>query len=177
MPSINKVISSEDIATVAKLADKIWNTHYPPIIGQEQVDYMLSNFQSEFAIHEQIADNFKYFIVKSSNQHAGYFAIAPDIDTNSLQISKLYVNLEYQRLGLGRFIILFIEEYCLTQGIHNLWLTVNRHNTDAVDFYEKNGFNKTDCLVLDIGNGFVMDDYKMTKIISKYICKPFLYPF
>ena len=47
---MNTVIRSakedNDIKTIVKLADEIWNQHYLPIIGKEQVDYMLGKNQS-----------------------------------------------------------------------------------------------------------------------------------
>ena len=42
------------IAQVAKLAKEIWNEHYLPMIGSNQVLYMLDKFQSKDAIKQQI---------------------------------------------------------------------------------------------------------------------------
>lgn len=36
----------------------------------------------------------------------------------------------------------------------------------AIRFYKKPGFITESCVVLDIGNGFVMDDYKMVKNLN-----------
>jgi diamine N-acetyltransferase len=44
------VRSEEQIAEVARRAREIWLDHYVPIIGREQVDYMLDKFQSERAV-------------------------------------------------------------------------------------------------------------------------------
>ena len=46
-----------------------------------------------------------------------------------------------------------------------LWLTVNRHNEGFIDFYHRVGFHIACPMVQDIGDGFVMDDYKMEKDI------------
>jgi ribosomal protein S18 acetylase RimI-like enzyme len=46
-----------------------------------------------------------------------------------------------------------------------LWLTVNRHNTGSIAFYQHLGFKVSGTVVQDIGSGFVMDDYKMVKAI------------
>lgn len=40
-----------------------------------------------------------------------------------------------------------------------VYLTVNKGNERAIKVYEKFGFIKTDSIVTDIGNGYVMDDY------------------
>lgn len=40
-----------------------------------------------------------------------------------------------------------------------IYLTVNKTNIKAIRVYERFGFEKTDQVVFDIGNGYVMDDY------------------
>lgn len=161
-----EVRSPDEISAAASLAYETWNSHYLPIIGQQQIDYMLEKFQSVAAINQQIEENTKYFIAKIENQPVGYFALAPSSDSTSLQVSKLYVIKNQQRSGIGAAIIYYIETYSIMQNVHRLWLTVNRQNLTAIHFYEKMGFNKTGTLIQDIGNGFVMDDYKMIKTIK-----------
>lgn len=162
--SFSEVIHTKDIATVATLANEIWNTHYVSIIGQSQVNYMLENFQSEEAINKQINENFSYFIVEKDSLPIAYFAIKLTDDSRKVQISKLYVKQAVQKKGIGFAIIKFIETYCLRLGVAEIGLTVNINNKQAINFYQKVGFKKTDCLVQDIGNGFVMDDYVMSKL-------------
>lgn len=166
MINFNEVSNAAEIFSVSSLAHEIWNAHYLPIIGQKQIDYMLANFQSEAAITKQVQGNFKYFFAENNNQLVGYFAIVLDCDFSSTQVSKIYVSQKYQRCGIGSEMVTFIEAYCASAQHHELWLTVNRLNTQAIHFYQKVGFKKTDCLVQDIGNGFVMDDYKMVKNIK-----------
>jgi diamine N-acetyltransferase len=42
----------KDFATIQHLAQQIWQDHYVPMIGQKQVDYMLSRFCSVKALKE-----------------------------------------------------------------------------------------------------------------------------
>ena len=44
--------SEENISAIQALARVIWNDHYPSIIGQDQVDYMLNRFYSHGAMLE-----------------------------------------------------------------------------------------------------------------------------
>ena len=48
----------------------------------------------------------------------------------------------------------------LAEG-RRVWLTVNKHNTDSIQFYLRQGFVVVEDIVTDIGNGYVMDDYLM----------------
>jgi ribosomal protein S18 acetylase RimI-like enzyme len=167
MPEILAVTNPADIEAVAILAHEIWNQHYIPIIGQEQVDYMLGKFQNAKAIGEQINRGYHYFIAKHQGKNAGYFALVPDMKNASAQLSKIYIRLDLRRCGLGREILAFVEAYCVNEGIRELWLTVNRHNTNAIAFYQRTGFHVESLTVQNIGNGFVMDDYRMAKILSQ----------
>ena len=62
MINIVEVKNLKDIKETAMLAHSIWNEHYIPIIGKEQVDYMLAT-QSEQAIKEQIDEGYRYFLI------------------------------------------------------------------------------------------------------------------
>jgi len=164
MPIIEQVTIARDIDAVAALAHEIWNQHFPPIIGQPQVDYMLSELQSASAIARQIqSGGYEYFLMIDDGQPVGYFAIVADEPSRSLQLSKLYVKESHRGRGLGRAALEFIETQCAARGIPELWLTVNRHNADPISFYKRNGFVIAGPIVTDIGNGFVMDDHRMVK--------------
>ena len=60
------------------------------------------------------------------------------------------------------FFDLAMEE-ATKQNNHALYLNVNKHNENAIGFYRINGFSIVKEEVIDIGNGFVMDDYVFEK--------------
>jgi diamine N-acetyltransferase len=169
MVEMLRVTESGDIDSVAALAREIWYQHFIPMIGQKQTDYMLAKFQSAPAIAQQISSGYHYYIVMDAGHAVGYFAIVPCPAEHSAQLSKIYVRRERRGSGFGKAIMAFVESRCVEMGIHDLWLTVNRHNSSSIAFYRHVGFTMSGVLVQDIGNGFVMDDYKMVKMISQPI--------
>lgn len=158
---LQAVHSMAQIATVAQLAQVIWNEHFPPIIGQDQVDYMLEKFQSRHAIHEQVSTGYDYFILELDQQPIGYMAIMIHQADAHLQLSKFYLLPKVRRQGVGAAALKQLKDNALAHHIHRIWLTVNKHNTVAINAYNKMGFINTEEVVMDIGQGFVMDDYKM----------------
>ena len=62
------VVSPADAAVVARLAAEIWYEHYVPIIGREQVDYMVPRFQSEAAVLAQVGTGLQYFLILKDGQ-------------------------------------------------------------------------------------------------------------
>lgn len=157
------VTNENQMEIVEKLADEIWREHYIPIVGKEQVDYMLNKFQSKQAISEQIKNGFLYFLIKIKNQFIGYIGVQPKGD--ELFLSKIYIKFSERGKGYGRQAINFIENLTKDKKLSKLTLTVNKNNLNTIKSYEKLGFKNLGSVIQDIGNGFVMDDYKMEKII------------
>lgn len=159
--NIHRITSPDDIHTVARLARAIWTQHYVPIIGRAQVDYMLERFQSAGSIARQIADGYEYYLVSDAGTAIGYTALVPDPNDSRALLSKIYVQDTHRGRGIGKAIIAFVKARCVELGLKELWLTVNRNNTASIAFYRKMGFTQTETILQDIGNGFVLDDYKM----------------
>jgi ribosomal protein S18 acetylase RimI-like enzyme len=160
------VQTKPQIRRLADLASAIWNEHFPTIIGQEQVDYMVCRFQSESAITKQIrCEGYRYYFIASDGKNVGYFAIRPDPD--ALFLSKIYILRDYRGHGLARASFGFIEDQCRLMKLPRIRLTVNRGNTHTVDIYRKIGFSIVRNQVVDIGGGFVMDDFVMEKPVDR----------
>jgi len=153
------VVSPDDIRTVEDLAGTIWNESYKGIISQDQIDYMLEEFQSYAAIKNSILTGHLYFIITLDGKRMGYFGILPE--NRKVFLSKIYVCSKYRRNGIATFAIRFIREMASEKGWKSIYLTVNRNNTGPIKFYEKIGFRITSDKITDIGNDFIMDDHVM----------------
>lgn len=158
------VSTSAHIADVARMAREVWNEHYVPIIGQAQVDYMVAKFQTVEAMQSQIASGYEYFYIRQGEENVGYAAIRHDAADAGLFISKLYVLSAWRKSGAGRQTLALIERIAVERGATHLWLTVNKGNP-SVHAYERLGFRIVDAMVVDIGGGYVMDDYRMERTV------------
>lgn len=163
---IGTVRDRAGIEIVARLAREIWQEYYLPIIGQAQIDYMVSKFQSAPAIAAQLADGMEYFLIALDGEPEGYFAIDRQKAERGLFLSKLYIRKEARGRGLGREVLAFLADLCRADSLGLIWVTVNKRNP-AVATYEKLGFRIVADVVADIGNGFVMDDYRMEKALER----------
>lgn len=163
MPTLCHAQSPEDAIRLDELADCCWRNHYIPIIGEAQVDYMLATFQSPKAISDQIADGRHYFFIEDETSVIhGYLAC--DENETHLFLSKLYILPNSQGRGFGKWAIGQLSK--LHPG-RDIQLTVNKHNHQAIAFYQTCGFEITDAIVTDIGHGFVMDDWIMVRKITE----------
>ena len=163
MIEIIAAITKPDFKIISELASKIWTEHYTKIIGISQVEYMLNEFQSEVAIDGQSVEGFQYFIAYYDKIPVGYLSFIKKED--SLFLSKIYVLSLKRGKGVGKTMMEFLQQKAVDMHLKSISLTVNKNNTDSIKAYEKMGFANIESIVIDIGGGFVMDDFKMLKTL------------
>lgn len=157
---VRKAETDTQVREIADLAKVIWNEHFTPIIGKDQVDYMVEKFQSYPALKEQISEGYEYYQIFSGGEFCGYTGIRPGED-NRLFLSKLYLKKESRGHHLATGAFSFLKEICRERGYSAIWLTCNKHNDNSLGVYRHFGFEIIDTQEADIGGGFIMDDYIM----------------
>lgn len=160
------IISAADIhqiPIIQKIADFTWPVAYKDIISREQINYMLGLMYSKESLENQFnALGHSFFIAfDKNNEPVGFAGCSPaDANQPTFKLHKLYVLPELQGKGAGKLLLKKVMEHSKSKNTRRMELQVNKKNK-AVDFYKRNGFTIYRELVLDIGNGFVMDDYLM----------------
>ena len=153
-----------DYILIEQLADAIWREHYIPLVGKPQIDYMLDKFQSVEAISNQVKnDGFEYHVLTFNKIPAGYIGFKKE--ANHMFLSKIYVLSDFRGQKIGKAAIQFVEEKAKQNKLQAIRLGVNINNANSIKAYEKLGFKTINTFVADIGNGFVMDDFIMEKIV------------
>lgn len=150
--------------SIEQLARLIWTQHYTPIIGVNQVEYMLDKFQSFDAISNQINDGYEYYKIHHNDELVGYISIKKN--DSVLFLSKVYVHADFRGKGIGKMAFNFIEDRAINLKCRSIMLTVNKYNTNSIAAYKRLGYKIIEEIVIDIGNGYVMDDYKFEKPIE-----------
>ncbi len=161
MIDFKRATSKDHFEVIAKLAHDIWHEHYTPIIGKDQVNYMVAKFQTSEAMQQQAEEGYEYYVLNHQNNDVGYLAIEKRDD--DLFLSKIYLLKTCRGKGFGKVAFNFIEKRACDLNCKSISLTVNKNNINTIKAYEKIGFINTEAIVMDIGNGFVMDDYRMVK--------------
>ena len=72
MAKFNIATTRKQFKAIAQLANIIWREHYIPIIGLEQVDYMVKNYQSAEAMHSQHQNGYDYYMIYYNDLLIGY---------------------------------------------------------------------------------------------------------
>lgn len=160
----------DELHVIRKLSDEIWKKVYPNIISMEQIEYMLNLIYNEDALKEQINVKGHAFIILTDHHlPIGYasFSRKDSSKQEAFRLHKFYLQPAYHGKGLGKQLMNEIIRQVIQHGGKSIELNVNKYNP-TVNFYKKIGFSTVSEEVLDIGNGYVMDDYIMELNPLKY---------
>ena len=152
----------EEAEALAELAGRVWRAHYPGIITPDQIEYMLAQRYRPLLVRQFIARGDLWLAARAAGQLVG-FAHGHPLAEGDYKLDKLYVDLDWQRRGIGGTLIREMSARAGRRGYTRLVLRVNRQNRQAIDAYLKHGFTVATIHLEDIGRGFVMDDYVMVK--------------
>jgi ribosomal protein S18 acetylase RimI-like enzyme len=157
-------LEEDDIAAVVALAGVIWRHHYPGIISMEQIDYMLAQRYTPAIILEQMQSGSAWWDQALLGGRMIGFA-QYEVHGRSMKLDKLYLHQDFQRQGYGGHMLAHVEDAARRRGADTVRLNVNKHNLKSIAAYRKNGYEVAETVVVDIGGGYVMDDYVMQKTL------------
>jgi len=153
-----------DIKTIQEITNITWPITYGEILSKEQLDYMLGLFYSEEALARQIENKEQlFYLISDSKSIIGFIGIEHNYKNEAItKIHKIYLLPETQGKGIGKKVFDEIQNMALENNSKGLLLNVNRFNS-ALGFYKKIGFEVAETVDIEIGNGYLMEDYVMEK--------------
>ena len=162
-------VTDGHLPALAELARDIWRAYYPSITSLEQIEYMLARMYSLETMRAELgSQDIRYYGLLADGRLAGFASIGPTPAAGVMKLHKLYLLPELHGRGLGSRLLRHCEAEARQSGARRLVLAVNKRNTKAIAAYERNGFAVEESVMLDIGGGFVMDDF----IMAKDLCGP-----
>lgn len=156
----------DDLASIKDLATSIWNDHYPGIITQDQIDYMLAQDYAVEKLQQDLKEGVCIDKLLLEGKLTGFSAYGPTSRQDEVKLHKLYLDQSVHGMGFGSQLLKHCESNVRANGYHKIILQVNKNNTRAIKAYERNNYYLQESVVVDIGGGFVMDDFVMAKILD-----------
>jgi diamine N-acetyltransferase len=152
-----------DIRAIAK---EVWPVAYGAILSEAQLEYMMEMMYSVSSLQEQAnAKKHRFILAKEGETVLGFASFEFNYGKKSkTKIHKIYILTTEQGKGIGKQLIGFIANEAKQRHQKALILNVNKNNK-AIRFYESIGFTISFEEVINIGSGYVMDDYVMEKSI------------
>ncbi len=160
MITISEALPNE-LNVVRYLAGEIWPRCYDRIISGGQIKYMLDLLYSDEKLNHDLESGQKFLLVKDHADYIGFAAIEHHWKGSALtRIHKIYLLPEYQGKGIGKALMNEISARSRKMNDTGLSLNVNRQNP-AQHFYTRLGFEIKKSEDIDIGQGYLMEDYVM----------------
>ncbi|MBK5722494.1 GNAT family N-acetyltransferase [Dysgonomonas sp. Marseille-P4677] len=156
--------SIDEIFIIQSLSDRIWPPTFADILSEEQIGYMMDMMYSTTSLEQQIQElGHRYLLAKDGDEYLGYVSYELNYKESEItKIHKIYVLPSIQGKGIGRLFLDTVGDIAKANHNRKLSLNVNRFNK-AVDFYKHIGFEIIGKEDIDIGNGFLMEDYILNK--------------
>lgn len=159
-------VNRESLLIIQELANDIWPQVYNDLLTEEQIAFMLEMMYSLDTLQRDWDRGVIYVILKQDNEPVGFFGIEPNVPQNkTLRLHKLYLKKAFHGQGLGKAMLNEIERFARELNLIKVNLNVNRQNA-AVNVYKRQGYEILFSEDIAIGNGFLMEDYQMEKVLD-----------
>lgn len=159
--------STEDIATINRLAHETWPDTFAEILTESQIAYMLNMMYSPVSLKKQMENGQHFLLAEEGQKYYGYASYELNYKGSAkTKLHKIYVHPSSQGKGVGKLLMDSVIDESLKNGIGILSLNVNRYNK-ALHFYKKIGFEVVGEENIDIGQGYLMEDYILEKTLHK----------
>lgn len=160
MPVLIRPATITDIPAIQKIARETWPVAFGDILSAGQIAYMLEMMYSMAALTAQIEHKGHVFHLACEDATPiGYVSHECNYqDTNKTKIHKIYLLPHAQGKGGGAALIDAVKQIAMAKKQSALTLNVNKYN-NALGFYRRLGFVVAGEEDIDIGNGFLMEDF------------------
>jgi GNAT superfamily N-acetyltransferase len=157
----------QDLIRVQKIAQLTWADTYKDILSVDQLDFMLEWMYNLETLLKQMVEGHQFHILIKEGVDVGFIGTQNNYPAvGETKLHKIYVQPLLQGTGAGRTLMEKAESLARENQSDFFVLNVNRFNK-AKDFYIKLGFEISYEEDIDIGNGFLMEDYVMKKRLSE----------
>ncbi|MCR8632189.1 GNAT family N-acetyltransferase [Paenibacillus radicis (ex Xue et al. 2023)] len=166
-----KKCSREDLQKLQEISIETFNDTFKDQNSLENMKaYLERSFNSKQLEKELSNTSSEFFFIYFNEELAGYLKVnfndaqSEEMGDVSLEIERIYIKYNFQRKGLGKYLLNKAMEKAIRQNKKIVWLGVWEKNEKAIDFYKKKGFVQTGTHAFYMGDEKQID-FIMTKTL------------
>jgi ribosomal protein S18 acetylase RimI-like enzyme len=152
-------VKRDEVLELQKISQQtFYNTYASQNTEEDMQNYLSENFSADaLACELEIEDSYFYF-AETEGKLVGYLKInkgkaqTTSKLKNAFEIERIYVVEGFKGRYIGKQLLHKTIEIAKQEEINTIWLGVWEKNTQAISFYEKNGFKAFDDHIFIIGN-------------------------
>lgn len=167
-----KQCNFEDIHTLQEISCETFTETFKDQNSPENMEAYLKRAFNLKQLEEEVADSSsRFFFVYLHAEIAGYIKInideaqSEDMGDDALEIERIYIKNNFQRHGLGKYLLQLATDIALERNKTRIWLGVWERNENAIAFYKNLGFIQTGAHSFCMGDEEQID-YIMTKTLD-----------
>jgi len=171
MPVTIRKCTIEDIETIQQIGRQ---TYFETFVAHNTEENMNDYLQKAFAdskLREELENpDSEFYVAEQDGKVAAYLKInqldaqSEPMDSDYLEIERIYVLIEFQKLGLGKLLYDRALERAMSLRKSKIWLGVWENNHNALAFYSKIGFER-----IGQHSFFMGDDEQIDYILVKSV--------
>lgn len=166
-----KQCTLNDLSILQKISyDTFYETYNEHNTPENMQTYIEKAFNLEQLSSELNNPSSQFYFAYFNDDLAGYLKMNTDdaqserMGDDALEIQRIYIKREFQRHGLGKYLVHYAKEIGIKNNKKKIWLGVWEHNANAIAFYEKMGFVQTGKFSFYLGDE-EQTDFIMTKTL------------
>lgn len=159
----------EDLHKLQEISSETFIETFKEQNSPENMEAYLNKAFNTSQLTEEISNTSSlFYFVYFNNEVAGYLKLnlndaqSEDMGNESLEIERIYIKNEFQKHGLGKYLMNIATDVAMQQNKKKIWLGVWEANENAIAFYKKLGFIQTGAHSFYMGDEEQID-YIMTK--------------
>ncbi|MGN7165225.1 GNAT family N-acetyltransferase [Paenibacillus cellulositrophicus] len=160
--------SREDLPRLREISIETFTDTFKDQNSPENLKAYLEKAFNEEQLEKELAhSSSEFYFVYFQDELAGLLKVnmneaqTEPMGDDSLEIERIYIRSQFQRKGLGQYLINQAMDIAKTHNKTRLWLGVWEKNENAICFYEKLGFVQTGA------HSFYMGDEEQTDFIMQ----------
>ena len=167
--SIRK-ISLADLESLIIISKKTFSETFASDNSEENLTEYLDKAFNEAQLTSELQDkNSEFYFVEDHDEVLAYLKVNTNqsqtekVLERALEIERIYVDREFQGRKIGQLLLSKAISLANEQHLKQILLGVWEHNLKAIQFYERNGFQKFDKHIFKLG------DDEQTDILMRLI--------
>lgn len=167
-----KRCSLEDLRKLQEISYETFNETFKHQNSPENLNAYLERAFNVKQLERELSHiSSQFFFVYVNHEVAGYLKVnthdaqSEKMGDESLEIERIYIKNQFQKLGLGKYLLNKAMEIAKERNKKKIWLGVWEKNENAISFYKKMGFIQTGAHSFYMGEE-EQRDFIMTYLIS-----------
>lgn len=171
MPFTIRQCTIEDATAIQQIGRQTYFETFVAYNTEENMNDYLEKAFADAKIRQELENpHSEFYVIETDGVAAAYLKInqlaaqTEPMDADHLEIERIYVLQEFQKLGLGKLLYDKALERAKKLGKSKIWLGVWENNNNALAFYKKIGFER-----IGQHSFFMGDDEQIDYILVKVV--------